>query len=129
MSRKKRKSISEKQWQVAVNAYELGTKHASQIALELGVSPSTVSREFKIRGCIKARRVAESVAALVATLDAKDRRLAPQRRAAEAAAAERCAQLDRLIGGMIKSLVAAERAGNLAGAGPAIEKVRRSLAS
>ena len=129
MSSKARKSISERQWQAAVEAYELGTRHASRIARDLGVSPSTVSREFKRRGCVKACRVAESVAALEAALDAKDRKLAPRRQAAEAAAAERCAQLDRLIGGMMKSLIAAERAGDLARARPMIEKTRRSLAS
>ena len=129
MASKARKPISERRWQAAADAYELGTKHASQIARELGVSSSTVSRVFKLRGCIKACRVAESVAALEAALDAKYRRLAPQRRAAEAAAAECCAQLDRMIGGMVKSLIAADKAGNLAAAGPMIDKVRRSLAN
>lgn len=124
-----RKSISESQWQAAIDAYELGTKHASQVARDLGVSASSVSREFKRRGCIKACRVAESVAALEAALDEKDRRLAPQREAAEVAAAARCARIDRLMGGMMKSLVAAERAGNLSAAGPMIEKIGRSLAA
>ena len=128
MASKARKSISERQWQAAVNAYELGTKHASQIARDLGVSSSSVSREFKRRGCVKACRVAESVAALEAALDAKDRRLAPQRQATEAAAMERLAAINSLIDGMMKSLIAADRAGNLAAAGPMIEKVRRSLA-
>ena len=128
MASKARKRTSERQWRAAADAYELGTKHASQIARELGVSPSTVSREFKRRGCIKACRVAESVAALEAALDAKDRRLAPQRRAAEAAAAARVFEIDRMIGAMVKSLIAADKAGNLAAAGPMIDQVRRSLA-
>ena len=127
MENKQRKSISESQWQAAADAFELGTKHASQIAQELGVSASTVSREFKRRGVRKACRVKESVAALEAALDAKDRRLAPLRRAEEAAAMERLAAINSLIGGMMKSLIAADRAGNLAAAGPMVEKVRRSL--
>ncbi len=122
------KTISEPQWLAAVDAYERGTKHASQIARDLGVSPSTVSREFKRRGCTKASRVAECVAALEKALDAVNRRRAQQRQVAEVEAMERCAELDRMIGGMMKSLIAAEKAGNLAAAGPMIEKVRRSLA-
>ena len=129
MASKARKPISERQWQAAADAYELGTKHASQIARELGVSSSTVSRVFKLRGCIKACRVAESVAALEAALDAKDRRLAPQRRAQEAAAAARVYEIDRMIGAMVKSLIAADKTGNLAAAGPLIDQVRRSLAN
>ena len=120
-------SISEAEWQAAAEAYELGTKHASQIARELGVSPATVSREFKRRGCRKACRVAEIVAALEAELDAKDRVHARRREAKLVAAADRCAMLDKLIGGMVKSIIAADRAGSLAAAGPAIEKMRKSI--
>ena len=65
--------------------------------------------------------------ALIAELDAKDRIRARRREAEEAAAAQRCAVLDRLMAGMMKSLVAADRAGTLAAAGPAIEAVRKSL--
>lgn len=128
MANAARKTISERQWLAAVDAYERGTKHASHIARDLGISPSTVSREFKRRGCIKASRVTERVAALEKALDVVNRRRAQQRRAAEAEAMARSAELDRMIGGMMKSLIAAERAGNLAAAGPMIEKVRRSLA-
>ena len=128
MHQTKPKTITEEQWHHAVETYELGTKHAAQIAHELGVSPATVSREFKRRGARKACRVAESVADLETALDAKDRRLAPLRRAKEAAAMERLATINSLIDGMMKSLIAADRAGNLAATGPMVEKVRRSLA-
>lgn len=127
MAHDKRKSITEKQWQAAVDSYELGTKHARQIAHELGVSPSTVSREFKRRGCVKACRVEESIAPLVAALNAKDRRLATKRRAEGAAAAKRCAEIDRLMREMMKSVIAAAKAGDLAAAGPTIERVGKSL--
>jgi len=125
--RKPRKFISEEQWREAVDAYELGTKHAVQIADDLGVSPATVSREFKRRGCRKACRVAESVAELEAALDAKTRREARQREAEEAGAAKRSAVLDKLIGEIVKSLVAAERAGNLSLAGPKIDEIGKAL--
>lgn len=128
MQKEPRKIITEDQWRDAIDAYELGRQHASQIAADLGVSPATVSREFKRRGARKACRVAESVAELEAALDAKDRRLAPMRRAKEAAAMERLAAINGLIDEMMKSIIAADRAGNLAAAGPAIEKIRRSLA-
>ena len=127
MAKKTRKSISEKKWQAAVDAYELGTKHASHIARDLCVSSSTVSREFKRRGCVKACRVAESIAPLVATLDARDRVKACRRAVEEAANAAKGDAMERLIHGMIKSLVAADRVGSLAAAGPAIEKIRKSL--
>lgn len=129
MQKDPRKIVTEQQWRDAIDTYELGKKHASQIAADLGVSPATVSREFKRRGARKACRVAESVAELEAALDAKDRRMAPLRRARETAAMERLAAINSLIGGMMKDLIAADRAGNLAAAGPMIEKVRRSLAS
>ena len=129
MSNTTPKKFTDAQWCDAVAAYELGTKHAVQIARELGVSPSTVSREFGRRGCVKARRVAESVAALEAALDARDRVAAQRRAAQDLINAKRGAALDKLIHKMMKSLIAADRAGCLALAGPAIETVRRSLAN
>ena len=128
MQKDPRKIVTEQQWRDAIDVYELGCKHASQIATDLGVSPATVSREFKRRGARKACRVAESIAPLVAELDAKDRRLAPLRRAKEVAAMERLAAINGLIDEMMKGIIAANRAGNLAAAAPVVEKVRRSLA-
>ena len=123
-----RKIVTEQQWRDAIDAYELGGQHANQIAADLGVSPATVSREFKRRGARKACRVAESIAPLVAELDEKDRRLAPARRAREAAAMERLSAINGLIDEMMKSIIAADRAGSLAAAAPVVEKVRSSLA-
>lgn len=123
------KQLTEKQWRDAADAYELGTKHGAQIAREFGVSASTVSREFGRRGCIKARRVGETVAALEAELDAKHGMEARRRATQEAAGVERSAVLDKLMGSMMKSLIAADKAGRIAAAGPVIERVRRSLSS
>ncbi len=118
---------TQKQWDDAADDYEIGWKPAAQIARELGVSPSTVSREFKRRDLVKARRVAESIAPLVAALDARDRAQARQREEEEAANDAQGVAIERMILGMIRGLVAADRAGNLAAAGPAITTIRKSL--
>ena len=127
MTVRQRPAISEAQWKQAADAYELGYKNTVEIAAKLGVSRSTVSREFKRRGCRKACRVAETVAELEARLDAKARRRAAEEKGREMAALERSAALDRVIGEMVKSLVAADRAGNLSAARPKIKKIGKAL--
>lgn len=89
-----RVAVTKKQWGEAVADYELGHKHAAQIARELGVSAATVSREFKRRGCVKASRIAETVAAIEARLDAEAKDRA---RVEETAEAERKETLSRLV--------------------------------
>ena len=127
MPQKTKTSVTEEQWLEAVAAFELGTHHANELAADLGVSPATVSREFKRRSARKACRVAEVVADLEASLDAKARQRARQRATDEAAALERSAAFDVLIGGMMKSLVAAERAGSLSSAARKVNDVGRAL--
>jgi IS30 family transposase len=122
-----RESITEEQWRKAADSYELGTKHASEIARDLGVSPATVSREFKRRGCVKACRVEETVADLKAALDAKAKREARRQAAQEAAALERSAELDRLVSKLMRSVMAASKAGDLTLANPTIAEVTKSL--
>jgi IS30 family transposase len=127
MEKKLRTSVTEEQWQRAVDDYERGTKHAVQIADDLGVSASTVSREFKRRGCVKACRVAEVMAPLEAELDRRARRRAILRRAQEDAAARRAEANNRLIDEMIQSIVAAMKAGDLSLAAPTVNEVGKSL--
>jgi IS30 family transposase len=119
--------ITEEQWREAVEAYELGTMHAVEIARDLGISSASISREFKRRGCVKACRVAETVVDLEATLDAKALREARRRAAMEAAAMERSAELDRLVDALMSSFLAASRAGDLTLANPTIAEVSRAL--
>lgn len=127
MQQTKPKTITEEHWREAVDAYELGTKHAVQIAADLGVSSATVSREFKRRGARKACRVAESVAELEAVLEVKARRRACRRRVEEAAAMERLAAINNLIDDMVKSVFAAQRTGNLAAAAAKVAEVGATL--
>lgn len=124
MSQTHRKSITKEQWDEAAAAYELGHKHGAQIARELGVSPATVSREFKRRGCVKASRVAEFVADLEAKLDAEAERKA---RAKAAADAERAKALDSLVGELMDALVEANKTGNLTMANPEIARIDKAL--
>lgn len=67
------------------------------------------------------------MAELEAALDAKARRVARSRVLEEAAGAERCAALNKLIGDMVKTLIAAERAGKLASAAPEIARIGKAL--
>lgn len=127
MAKCPRKSVTEDQWLAAVDAYELGTHHASQIARDLGVSAATVSREFARRGCVKACRVEESIAPLIAELDARDRARVRHLNAEIDAVAERGTALECLMDLMVKSLVAADKAGNLTAANPVIDRIGRAL--
>ena len=110
-----------------MEAYELGTKHAVHIAADLGVSAATVSREFKRRGARKACRVAETVAELEASLEIKARKRACRRRAEEAAAWERFHAINSLIGDMVKTVLAAQRTGDLAAAAAKVAEVGETL--
>lgn len=123
MPRSPRKLITDEQWIEAAEAYELGYKRAYEVAAELGISPSTVSREFKRRGCRKGCRAAETVIALQAELDARALARAAADEARENAAWERTATMDRMIMEMMRALLAADQAGNLSSAVPMIQHV------
>jgi IS30 family transposase len=120
-------SVGEEQWKQAADAFELGYKNAVEIAAELGVSRSTVSRQFKRRGCQKGCRAMETVAKLEAELDAKARQRAAMRRAREEAVARRSAELDALLEEMMRSVALAWKKGDLSDATSTINKVGKSL--
>jgi IS30 family transposase len=124
MRETQRVSVTKTQWDKAAAEYELGLKHAAQIARELGVSPATVSREFKRRGCVKARRVAETVADLEAKLNVEAKRKA---KAEEAANERRAAAINSLVGELMAALTAADKAGDLTMANPEISRIDREL--
>lgn len=124
MSQTHRKSISKEQWDQAAASYELGYSNGAQIARMLRVSPATVSREFKRRGCVKASRIAEFVAELEAKLDAEAEEKA-RRQQAEATA--RAAAMDAIVGELMDAVVKADKAGNLSMANPDIARIDRAL--
>ena len=124
MSQTRRITITKEQWDAAAADYELGHKHAAQIARELEVSPATVSREFKRRGCVKAGRIAETIAAIEARLDAEAKLKAQAKAAADA---ERAKALDNLVGELMDALMAADQSGNLSMANPEIARIDKAL--
>jgi IS30 family transposase len=127
MQNKRRKSITKSQWDKAANDYELGLKNGSQIARDLDVSPAAVSREFKRRGCTKGCRVAETLVELEKELNEKARRRAAMQTAREKAALERSAAIDKLMKDLVRTLMVADRAGNLSSANPKIKEIGKAL--
>src|SRR4051812_5320213 len=109
MQTEHRKTITEEQWLEAAEAFELGYMHGVDIAAELEVSPSTVSREFKRRGLRKGCRAWETVIELEAALDAKARQRAAIQEVREEAAATRSAELDALMDHLMRSIIAASK--------------------
>ena len=127
MTQTQNQVVTDEQWNKAADIFELGLKHASEIASDLGVSPSTVSRELKRRGCIKGSRSGETVIELEAFLKRRDQREA-LRRLPEREVAERLrAATDALIDDMMRTIMAADRAGDLTLANPKIDKILKAL--
>lgn len=120
MSRPHQISVTKEQWEEAAASYELGYRNGAQIARELGVSPATVSREFKRRGARKGGRVGEVIAELVARLDAD-----AKGRQAEAEA--KAALINVLAGELIDAVFAADEAADLTLANPDIARIDRAL--
>jgi IS30 family transposase len=113
-------SVTKEQWEEAATDYELGHKHAAQIARELGVSAATVSREFKRRGSVKASRIAETFAAIKAQLDAH----ADEKAQAEAAAkAERKRLVSRLIDEFFETSASVRKRGADADSDPELDRI------
>lgn len=120
-------AIPDAAWDEQATLYELGFKHANEIARDLGVSPQTVSRRMKQRGAVKGSRVSESIQELVATLDRKARNAAlmklpdTQRRRLIAEANVRA------VGCMVAAVLEADRQGDITLAAPLIDCVGDAL--
>lgn len=57
-------AIADHVWDYYADHYELGLKHACEIARELGVSPQVVSRMFRRMSAKKGSRARQTVADL-----------------------------------------------------------------
>jgi IS30 family transposase len=119
-----RVQVTKAQWDEAAADYELGHKHAAQIARELCLSPATVSREFKRRGCVKASRIAETFAAIEAELDAEAEEKARAEAAAEAIRKE---LISRLLDEFFATSDAVRKRGADPDIDPDLERIGREL--
>lgn len=127
MTHSRAKQITNSVWDKYADLYELGMMSAKEIARELGVSPATVSRHLKIRGCIKGSRVKETVADLEAFLERKRTRAYRIEKAQEANRQKNREKTDQFVELLVNTIIAADRAGKLAELGPTIKKINRSL--
>lgn len=120
-------TISEQTWDEQAALYELGFKHVTQIARELGVSPQTVSRQMKRRGAVKGSRVSESVQGLEAALDRKAR-CAALMELSDSQRRRRVVEANlEAVGQMVAALLEADRQGDLTLAAPAIDRMASTL--
>jgi DNA-binding MarR family transcriptional regulator len=120
----RRNQITREQWDEAAASYELGERHAVQIARDLGVSPATVSREFTRRGCVKASRIAETITAIEARLDAEAKAKAEAELAADAA---RRRALAVLVDELFDAFDAAKLLGQPIGDSTEVHRIGREL--
>ena len=127
MTPTQRKIITDDQWNEAADLYELGLKHAVEVAKDLGVHPSTVSREFQRRGCRKGSRAPRVNADLETLLDHHSRQKELARRSVDEAKAKAFAVTEALIHEMMRTLVAASRADDLSLAVPIIELAAKAM--
>lgn len=119
------KQVNEAAWDEQLALYELGFKHGNEIAVTLGVSPSTVSRQLRLRGAVKGSRATETIKNLEALLDHKAMvrtrmKIMESQRRRQAAAA-----LTEQVGNMVAALVAASESGDITFANPTVETTER----
>ena len=104
---KRHKRLSKAEWAKVVDEYELGLGSAAQLGRKFGISGQAIWVGLKKRGAIKACRVHETIAPLIAELDRRDRARILERRAAW----ERSEQIHIELGNMVAALEAADRDG------------------
>lgn len=123
----KRNMVPDDEWERQGLLLELGVKHASQIAMELGVSAQTVSREMKRRGYRKNALLHVSVAKIESSLASKARIRAimdlPQARRRQHIAQANM----RAAAVVMKALVQAERDGDITKANAVIEPIAAAV--
>lgn len=119
--------VPENVWDTYADLYELGLKHGNRIAMELGVSPQTVSREMRKRGAIKGRRVCQSVLGLEKMLDRKAKRAALMKLSDSQRKRKVSEANMKLLDYMMASLLEANRQGDLTAVDPLIERINIAL--
>ena len=117
----KKCTVTPTEWDQATDLFELGFRHAKDLALELGVSPQTVMREMRRRGAKKGSRAFETVVDLEKQLDRKLRYRVYLKAEADRLAVERSMATLTMLDGMMAALLEGDRQGDLTLAGDVIE--------
>jgi len=106
-------AIPDHVWDYYADLYELGLKHACEIARELGVSPQVVSRVFRRMGAKKGSRARQTVAGLEAFLSRREQRERMKHLSDCERRREQRQRIDAMIDRMMSEIIAAERMGDL----------------
>ncbi|MFO6428467.1 hypothetical protein ACLBKT_00040 [Erythrobacter sp. W302b] len=119
--------IPDAEWERQGRLLELGVKHASEIAMELGVSSQTVSREMKRRGFRKNALLPVSLAKIESYLDKKARSQAimdlPEARRRQHIAKANM----EAVGAMVEAIIQADLDGDICKANAVIEPLAAAV--
>ena len=119
--------VPDAEWDRQGRLLELGVKHASEIAMELGVSSQTVSREMKRRGYRKNALLHVSVAKIESYFDKKARSQAimglPEARRRQHIAKANM----EAVGAMVEAIIQANLDGDICKANAVIEPLAAAV--
>lgn len=120
-------TVSQDEWDKQADLFELGFKHASEIAAELGVSSQTVARQMKSRGAVKGARVSQSTDDLVSMLNHK-----AKLRALKFVTDSRHRRMvseanTQAVGQMVAAILQADKQGDLSQVMPIIELMGKAV--
>ncbi|MFO6448236.1 hypothetical protein ACLBKU_13960 [Erythrobacter sp. NE805] len=123
----KKNTVPDAEWERQGRLLELGVKHASQIAMELGVSAQTVSRELKRRGYRKNALLHRSVEEIERyhTMKARQRAIMhlPEARRRQIAAKVTM----EALAGMMQAIIQADMDGDITKANVVIEPLAAAV--
>lgn len=106
-------AIPDHVWDYYADLYELGLKHACEIARELGVSPQVVSRVFRRMGAKKGSRARQTVADLEAFLARREQRERLKLMSDRERRREHHQRIYAVLDRMMCEIMAADRMGDL----------------
>lgn len=120
-------AIPDHVWDYYADLYELGFKHACEIARELGVSPQVVSRVFRRMGAKKGSRSRQTVADLEAFFSRREQRERMKLLSDSERRREQRQRVDAMIDRMMSAIMAADRMGDLSLADERIAETAAAL--
>lgn len=120
-------AIPDHVWDYYADFYELGLKHACEIARELGVSPQVVSRMFRRMGVKKGSRSRQRVADLEAFFSHREQRERMKHMSDSERRREQTQRIHTMLDRMMSEIIAVERMGDLSLADERIAETAATL--